>query len=121
MFASRKVPTAQHEDVQVEVIFDTYADLFSIMVSDATSKVQSVVAVPKDDLSRRNNRQLTQSRYSQSTGTPYRIDGKAAQDRKADLMRNLSPINGARSSAYGRNHHSRRIVHFLRPQTSQSI
>jgi hypothetical protein len=114
---------ATGEEVQVEVSLDTRTDHYAVMVSDrATNTIQSVVAIPKDECSRRRSRLLQQSRYSQLTGrmTPQVLDH--SDRRRADLMRNLSPINNERSSVFDADHHDRRkLVQSLPPPTDRSI
>jgi hypothetical protein len=113
--------TTPEEDVKVEVSLDVRADLYAVMVSDhATNIVQSVMAIPKDDCTRRSSRLLRQTQYSQRTGrmTPQVVDQSAL--RRADLMRNLSPINNERSSPFDADHHDRRRkVQSLPPTTER--
>lgn len=109
------------EDVQVEVSLDSTADLYAVMVSDkSTNTVQSVMAIPKDESSRRSSRLLQQTRYNQLTGimTPQIIDQSAR--RRADFMRNLSPINNDRSSPFDADHHDRRKAQSLPPPSDRT-
>lgn len=113
--------TGSGEDLQVEISLDSRADLYAIMVSDhSTNTVQSVMAIPKDECTcRRGSRLLQQSRYSQLTGrmTPQVVD--QSSHRRADLMRNLSPINNDRCSPFDADHHDRRRKVQSLPPTAQ--
>lgn len=108
--------TRNEEDIEVEVSLDGRTNHYSVMVSDhSTNTVQSVMSIPSVDRGNRRRSRLVQNHYSQITGimAPKVIEPDSI-NRRADLLRNLSPINNERSSPFDADHHRRR-------RASQSI
>lgn len=107
--------TEQYEDTQVEVSVDRKA--YSILVLSEESNVQSVVAVPKMASPPRRSFAGAFSRKKKEARAPILPPAArtATSNRKADTMRDSSPIRRNRSSAMDR----RRDTQSLPPPRSR--